>query len=419
MKLSEVCRLEIQTGEPDSFILSHSEFDDATIGLAGLEDFILDVNSVLDEDQFDGGSFFFQNVLNDAAQVSINRGMILGTGATPYAVAGSVNAVVRSKVFDPFYTPQYKTGAKCRFTVNFNGVDYVSIFEGRLRSINSEYDVDGGTLVQFEATDAIDDLGKVQLNAVSFPQENTGERMQAIMVEAGYATDLIPNSSGHSYDLAAETITNNALEACEIVNDHELGALLVTKGNQIQFLTYGQTNTPEVANPIFTNKTIDSNNKISMTDVGMSSGKELFFNKVIAKTENDATIYEDTATVSVQRHGEVPFRKTDLNFHSAGGAGSASTAVNEYMDRFLERWSDIPNDIQYTDPRRYARRAYCVNRTTDFRYPVIAEIGDKVTIDFETEFVDVNQESMIMAITHDIDPDRWLSTFDLIPVPNT
>jgi hypothetical protein len=230
MKLSEVCRLEIQTGEPDSFILSHSEFDDATIGLAGLEDFILDVNSVLDEDQFDGGSFFFQNVLNDAAQVSINRGMILGTGATPYAVAGSVNAVVRSKVFDPFYTPQYKTGAKCRFTVNFNGVDYVSIFEGRLRSINSEYDVDGGTLVQFEATDAIDDLGKVQLNAVSFPQENTGERMQAIMVEAGYATDLIPNSSGHSYDLAAETITNNALEACEIVNDHELGALLVTKG---------------------------------------------------------------------------------------------------------------------------------------------------------------------------------------------
>jgi len=49
---------------------------------------------------------------------------------------------------------------------------------------------------------------------------------------------------------------------------------------------------------------------------------------------------------------------------------------------------------------------------------VIAEIGDKVTIDFETDYVDVNQESMVMAITHDLNPDRWLSTFDLIPVPN-
>jgi len=108
MKLSEVCRLEIQTGEPNSFILSHSKLNNATNKLAGLEDFRLDVNAVLDEDQFDGASFYYQNVLDDAASVTIRRGMTLGTGATPYAVAGSVNAVVRSKVFDPFYTPQYK-----------------------------------------------------------------------------------------------------------------------------------------------------------------------------------------------------------------------------------------------------------------------------------------------------------------------
>ena len=418
MKLSDVCRLEIQTGEPNAFILSHTELNDGDFGLAGLEDFILDVNSVLDEDQFDGGSFFYQNVLDDSAQIRIQRGMILDNGATPYAVAGSVTAVVRSKEFDPFHTPQYKTGAKTRFQVLYNGIDYVSIFEGRLRSINSDYDVDGGTLVQFEATDAIDDLAKVKLNEVSFPAQNAGERMQAIMDFAGYPTDLIPDSSNHSYEMKAETISDSALEACEIVNDHELGALLVTKDNQLQFLTYGQTNTPEEANPIFTNKTIDSGNKVSMTDIGMSSGKELFFNKVIAATEDDATIYDKSAIVSVQRHGEVPFVKKNLKLNVAGGAGSGSTAVNEYMDRFLERWSDIPDDIQFTDPRRYAKKAYFVNRTTDFRYPVIAEIGDKVTIDFETDFVDVNQESMVMAITHDLNPDRWLSTIDLIPVPN-
>ncbi len=418
MKLSEVCRLEIQTGEPNSFILSHSELNDGDIGLAGLEDFILDVNSVLDEDQFSGGSFYYQNVLDDAAQVSIQRGMILASGATPYAVAGSITAVVRSKEIDPFHTPQYKTGAKTRFQVLYNGIDYVSIFEGRLRSIDSDYDVDGGTLVQFDATDAIDDLAKVRLNEVSFPAQNAGERMQAIMDSAGYPTDLIPNSSGHNFEMKAEVLSESALEACEEVNEHELGALLVTKTNQVQFLTYGETNVPEEANPIFTNKAINSNNKVSMTDIGMSSGKELFFNKVIAQTEGDDTVYEKKASVSVQRHGEVPYQKKNLKLNVAGGAGSGSTPVNEYMDRFLERWSDIPDDIKYTDPRRYAKKAYFVNRTTDFRYPVIAEIGDKVTIDFETDFVDVNQESMIMNIRHDLNPDRWLSTIELIPVPN-
>lgn len=418
MKLSEVCRLEIQTGEPNSFILSHTALDENDYGLAGLEDFILDVNSVLDEDQLEGGSFYYQNVLDDASQVSIQRGMILGTGATPYAVAGSVTATVRSKVFDPFHTPQYKTGAKTRFTVLYNGIDYVSVFEGRLRSINSDYDVDGRTLVTFEATDAIDDLAKVRLNEVAFPAQNAGERMQAIMEEAGYAIDLIPNTSNHSYQMKAETISDSALEACEEVNDHELGALLVTKNNKFQFLTYGETNIAEVVNPIFTNKTIDSSNKISMTDIGMSSGKEIFFNKVIAKTEDDSTIYDTQALVSVQRHGEVPYENKSLKFDVAGGVGSGSSQVNEYIDRFLERWSDIPSDIKYTEPRRYAKTAHFINRTKDFRYPVIAEIGDKVTVDFETEFVNVNQESMIMSIRHDLNPDRWLSTFELIPVPN-
>ena len=54
MKLSEVCRLQIQTGEPDSFVLDQTELNDGDFGIAGLEDFRLNVNAVLDEDQLDG-----------------------------------------------------------------------------------------------------------------------------------------------------------------------------------------------------------------------------------------------------------------------------------------------------------------------------------------------------------------------------
>ena len=49
------------------------------------------------------------------------------------------------------------------------------------------------------------------------------------------------------------------------------------------FLNYGQTSTPEIVNPIFTNNAINSANKVGMTDLEMSTGKELFFNKIVAK----------------------------------------------------------------------------------------------------------------------------------------
>ena len=417
MKLSEVCRLQIQTGEPDSFVLDQSELNDGDFGIAGLEDFRLNVNAVLDEDQLDGGSFFFTNVLDDASSVSISRGMVIANGATPYAIAGSVSALVRNNEYDPFVTKQFKTGRTTRFQVLYDD-EWHNVFQGKLRSVISDYDVDGRTFVRFEATDLIDDLAQTQLKAVSFPAQNTGERMQALMQGQGYDIEFIDDTSAHSYDLAAQTITNNLLEECENVNYQELGAFYINKDNQMVFLNYGQTSTPEIANPIFTNNAINSANKVGMTDLEMSTGKELFFNKIVAKTDNDPDTYELTAATSKARHGEVAFFNSSLNLATAGGAGSGQTVVTEYMNRFLERWSDIPEKIDYTDPRRYAKTVFTINRPNDLRYPVLAEIGDAVKVDFDTDLINFNQDSMVLSIDHDIDPDRWLTKINLIPVPN-
>jgi len=417
MKLNDICRLQIQTGEPNSFILNETELDDNNFGIAGLEDFILDVNSVLDQDQLDGGSFFYTDILGDTGNVQINRGMILANGATPYAVAGTLTAQVRQAEYDPFYTRQFKSGANARFQVLYDG-EFTNVFQGKLRNTISDYDVDDRTLVNFEITDAIDDLDQVKLNAVAFPAQNTGERMQALMQSQNYDIEFVPDTSSHTYQMAAENVTNTLLEACEDINNHELGTLFVNKHNQVVFLNYGQTGSPEVANPIFTNKDIDADNKISMTDLEMTSGKEIFFNKVTAKTSDDPDTYVLDAHVSQQRHGEYDFTNTALRFDVAGGAGSGEAVVNEYMDRFLERWSDIPEKITYTDPRRFAKTAFTTNRVNDFRYPVLAEVGDQVQVDFETDYINFVQDSMILNINHDINPDRWLSRFELIPVPN-
>ena len=417
MKLSEVCRLQIQTGEPDSFVLDQTELNDGDFGIAGLEDFRLNVNAVLDEDQLDGGSFFFTDVLGDSSNVSISRGMVIANGATPYAIAGSVSALVRNNEYDPFVTKQFKTGRTTRFQVLYDG-EWTNVFQGKLRSVTSDYDVDGRTFVRFEATDLIDDLAQTQLKAVSFPAQNTGERMQALMQGQGYDIEFIDDTSAHSYDLAAQTITNNLLEECENINYQELGAFYINKDNQMVFLNYGQTSTPEIVNPIFTNNAINSANKVGMTDLEMSTGKELFFNKIVAKTDNDPDTYELIAATSKARHGEVAFSNSSLNFATAGGAGSGQTVVTEYMNRFLERWSDIPEKIDYTDPRRYAKTVFTINRPNDLRYPVLAEIGDAVKVDFDTDLINFNQDSMVLSISHDIDPDRWLTKINLIPVPN-
>ena len=417
MKLSEVCRLQIQTGEPDSFVLDQTELNDGDFGIAGLEDFRLNVNAVLDEDQLDGGSYFYTNVLDDASSVSISRGMVIANGATPYAIAGSVSALVRNNEYDPFVTKQFKTGRTTRFQVLYDG-EWTNVFQGKLRSVTSDYDVDGRTFVRFEATDLIDDLAQTQLKAVSFPAQNTGERMQALMQGQGYDIEFIDDTSAHSYDLAAQTITNNLLEECENINYQELGAFYINKDNQMVFLNYGQTSTPEIVNPIFTNNAINSANKVGMTDLEMSTGKELFFNKIVAKTDNDPDTYELIAATSKARHGEVAFFNSSLNLATAGGAGSGQTVVTEYMNRFLERWSDIPEKIDYTDPRRYAKTVFTINRPNDLRYPVLAEIGDAVKVDFDTDLINFNQDSMVLSIDHDIDPDRWLTKINLIPVPN-
>ena len=417
MKLSEVCRLQIQTGEPDSFVLDQTELNDGDFGIAGLEDFRLNVNAVLDEDQLDGGSYFYTNVLDDASSVSISRGMVIANGATPYAIAGSVSALVRNNEYDPFVTKQFKTGRTTRFQVLYDG-EWTNVFQGKLRSVTSDYDVDGRTFVRFEATDLIDDLAQTQLKAVSFPAQNTGERMQALMQGQGYDIEFIDDTSAHTYDLAAQTITNNLLEECENINYQELGAFYINKDNQMVFLNYGQTSTPEIVNPIFTNNAINSANKVGMTDLEMSTGKELFFNKIVAKTDNDPDTYELIAATSKARHGEVAFSNSSLNFATAGGAGSGQTVVTEYMNRFLERWSDIPEKIDYTDPRRYAKTVFTINRPNDLRYPVLAEIGDAVKVDFDTDLINFNQDSMVLSIDHDIDPDRWLTKINLIPVPN-
>lgn len=417
MKLNEICRLQIQTSEPDGFVLSQSELNDNAINIAGLENFRLNVNAVLDEDQLEGSAYFYTDVLGDSSSINISRGMILDASATPYAVAGSVTALVRNEEFDPFHNIQFKVGANTRFQVLYDD-EWTNVFQGKLRSVNSDYDVDERAFVRFEATDLIDDLAQIKLNEVSFPAQNTGVRMQALMATAGVDDEYIASGSSHSYTMAAESITDTLLEACEDTNNHELGAFYVNKYNQAVFLNYGQTRSPDLANPIFTNGAINSANKVSMTDLDMATGKDLFFNRVVAKTDNDPDTYEENALVSQMRHGEFGYANTALKLHTAGGSGSGQTVVNEYMDRFLERWSDVPNDIKYTDPRRYAKAVYAINRTNDLRYPVLAEVGDEVKVDFDTDFVNFEQDSMVMEINHDISPDRWLTKLTLIPVPN-
>jgi hypothetical protein len=88
------------------------------------------------------------------------------------------------------------------------------------------------------------------------------------------------------------------------------------------------------------------------------------------------------------------------------------------LDKFLARWADTPAEITYKGHRRFPKAVSCINRVNDLRYPMVAEIGDQITVDFETDYVDVEQDSMILSISHDITPDRWLSRFELLPVPN-
>lgn len=428
MKLVDMCRLQFQTGEPQGFILSQTPLTTGTPALAGLEDFRLNNNAVLDQDQLDGASFFWLDVLDDTAEISINRGMSVGTGGQNFPIAGTLFCTIQSPTIDPFNSIQFRPNLKCRFQVLWEG-DWRTIFRGKLRDINSSYDVDGNVLVTFEATDIIDDLNQGILDEFDRPAEKTGERIYSIVNEVGLNTELIPQTSAHTFEMAAEEINQNALEACLDAVTHEMGSFFVTRQNKLQYMNYGVTRSPDnYDDVIFTNKDIDAENKVPMTGIEMSSGKELFYNKCIGVTENDPNIYVKQASVSIQRYGLAVYENRALKFdvivdldeegNPIPEAGVGQTLVFEWLDKFLARWADTPAEITYKGHRRFPKAVTTINRVNDLRYPMVAEVGDQVTIDFETDYVNVEQDSMILNISHDINPDRWLSRFELLPVPN-
>lgn len=175
--LKELVRLQFQTGEPNGFILTQTPLGSTTKKIAGLEDFRLDQNAVLDADQLDGAKNFWLNVLDDTAEVTISRGMALGAGGQPFPVAGQLMASIASPEIDPFNSIQFRPNLKVRCQVYMDNA-WKNLFTGRLREINSSYDVDGNVLVEFEATDAIDDLNQVVLDNFQVPAENTGKELQ-------------------------------------------------------------------------------------------------------------------------------------------------------------------------------------------------------------------------------------------------
>ena len=425
--LKHKIRLQLQIGEPDAFILSQTLLNNASKGVAGLEDFNLNTNAILDQDQLDGGKFFWLNVLNDTSTISINRGMSIGQGGQPYPQAGTLYAQIDNPTVDPMNSIQFRPNIKVRFQTYFQG-DWRNVFLGRLREIDSQYTVTGQVIVTLEATDMIDELNQCVIDNFAVPVENTGERINRILDEVNINKDLIPETSYHAFEMQAEELNQNALDACLDAVTHEMGSLFVTRNNKLQFLNYGDTNTPYVANPIFTNGDITTDNQITLTGIQMSSGKELFFNKAIGVTENDPNIYVKQGSISVQRYGlhsyenramkfDVPV-DLDQNNNPIPEAGIGQTEVFAWLDKFLARWADTPLEITYTGTRRYPKSVSVINRADDLRYPIVAEIGDEVTVNFETDYVDITQDSMVLGISHDIDVDRWVSTIDLVPIPN-
>ena len=71
--LKNTVRLQFQIGEPNGFILSQTPLGSPKNKIAGLEDFRLDQNAVLDADQLDGAKNYWLNVLDDTASITITR----------------------------------------------------------------------------------------------------------------------------------------------------------------------------------------------------------------------------------------------------------------------------------------------------------------------------------------------------------
>lgn len=311
-------------------------FDEGAGGVTNF--FTLDdsVKGVLDNTTYTlGGSFSLVDVTEYVRSVSISRGRSRLLDRTQAATA---NIVLdnRARLFDPTAgtaISPYSSSIVPRKNVQIT-VEDEPVFSGLVDDWNLDFQREDSTTTA-SCLDGFLLLGQVTLGTATQTAEKSGERVAAVLTEAGWPSVKRDLDTG-VVDLQADTPDDrtNALEYLQRVNDTEFGAFFMSRAGNATFL-----DRDAVQN--FGTATVIGGTGIPFETVTLDYGTETLYNSITLSRVNGGTVVATDAT-SQTAYGVSDLSKSTLLFDS-------DTDMSDLADYLLSRYKNPLLRIQSVD----------------------------------------------------------------------
>jgi hypothetical protein len=298
--------------------------------------------------------------------------------------------------FTPFnvnspYYPDILPLKRIRIQAVWQEITY-PVFMGYVESWPVTFPDHGDNVVTVQLVDGLKLLAQVVVSG-GFPDQTTGQRIEAVLLAAGFAPSEMAIDLGVS-TVAAATLENaNVLEHVQTMAQVEHGRFFVSRLGQFVFSDRSSSGQPD----LLTRTWADDGSGMSYRDVTFVFDDSLILNDV-RLTREGGTEQVASDSVSAQKFGTHSLVQTGLPL-------SSDAQVLDLAQRYAERYAEPELRIEgLVDNAMQHRR---------WEHVLPREMGDVVSV-AESE-TGIAQVSAMEGITHDIGRNTWVVSLRVSP----
>lgn len=259
------------------------------------------------------------------------------------------------------------------------------VFSGFVEDVQLAYDVSGDSVVNLSCVDGLAILANQTLVQEAVSQQSSGQRVSAILNNAGVAWPSATSIDTGVSELAAGTATGNALEYARVIEESEQGYFYVARDGTLTF----RSRDTVLQQPLGTEVFSDDGTGIAYEQIQRFSGARALFNRVLGELEDGTSRTADNAASQAQ----FSIRTLDLGTVLL----LTGDVLQDLVDYVLFRFR--------TPSTRVDTITVALDRLTDLQ---VAEVGaidlaDAVDVTFtppgRTAFTD---ELLVQGISHSV-----------------
>lgn len=391
MRLTDTLRLQIKSSADGMFTLGSSALGEASLAS----------NSDLDQ----GDAYQWVNVIDGTREMRLVRGVnsFAGVEALPIASAGSLRVSTTNRLLDPYNSPYMKPKKQMRLVT----ADGDLIFKGKVDNISVDYRSDkSDPIISFDIVDPIGDLqqASTKLNAGSV-NKTWNQRITEIF--ANSKKDSTPREIVGGGTIKHDYWGDNRTvwEALVLAQTTESGFIYFDRDGEMQ--AYGKGAFVPNTEPWmeFSNVNFD---KMGYKDIIVDANSDSIINEIQvsnAELQNGEPAFEVLGpyrrNVSINTYGAHVYN-ANTNFYRPSGSNTV-----------VESWAN--NILNKNATPQILIKEITWDGKKDVYSAALSDIGDTISVEYETEFLQINENLTIVGIQHEItaDSDKWRVTYTL------